>query len=99
MTWEATGIILSLITALVPLSKWTITAGMKYIDDKIKEYDEDNKKYFENLFTEYYYPLDSQIKHIRQTVKDVQQQALQLNRLTQQNILELKQQIKKLSED
>jgi hypothetical protein len=107
INWEALGVIVAIITALcIPLIHKLILLFEKYLKNLIKEefnsfFDEKMLKERENIrkdtseiFEEYYYPLDSQIKQCRENIKNTQQQSLQLNRINEVNIEKLAQKLK-----
>ena len=40
MTWEAVGVILGLVCAIIASLRWLINFLQSYVEDRIKEYDE-----------------------------------------------------------
>lgn len=91
--WEAIGVILGLVCAIIATLRWLINFLQSYVEDRIKEYDEDKNDYFTQLFLDYYYPFDNQIKQIRLSLKNTQKQVLDLTRITEKRIKNIENKI------
>lgn len=106
INWEAVGVIVVIISALcIPLIHKLILLFEKYLKNLIKnEFDlffdkkilkerENIRKDTSEIFEEYYYPLDSQIKYCRENITKTQQQLIQLHRINEVKIEKIKKKI------